>query len=83
MTNIRIILFILLTSITGLNAQENLRTSYSNIFEYKDDIAPFNSIKKLLNNPAVIESQISQGKEAGVKRHQGLFKDSENCCRVN
>ncbi len=67
MTNITVILFILLTAITGLNAQENLNTSYSNIFEYKDDIAPFVSVEELLNNPTRIESYINPEKKDGVK----------------
>lgn len=73
MTNITIILFILLTAITGLNAQENLSKSYSNIYEYKDGIAPFSSLIELLDNPTVIESQIQPVKKDGKKLLNTLF----------
>lgn len=73
MTNITILLFLLLTAVTGLNAQNNPGESHINIFEYKDDIAPFNSLEKLLDNPTVIESHIEQKKENGVKTLDNLF----------
>lgn len=66
MTNI-IIIFILLTAVTVLGAQDSPERSTSNIFEYRDYIGPFDSLKELLDKPSVIESQISTEKKDGVK----------------
>ncbi len=67
MTNIMIIIFILLTAVTRLGAQDSPDRSTSNIIEYRDYIEPFDSLKELLDKPLVIESQISTEKKDGVK----------------
>lgn len=73
-TGITITLFIFaIVVVLSPGAQEISDESHRNIFEYKDTIAPFNTITELLNKPTVIQSHIEQKKEDGVKTLDNLF----------
>ncbi len=72
-TKTMIILLLLLTAIFTLGAQDNSIESHSSIFEYKDNIASFSSLKKLLNRPAVIESYINPEIKDELKLLDTLF----------
>lgn len=73
MINITILLFILVSAYAGLYAQEIPDISNSSIFEYRDHMEPVDSLKELLNNPSVIESQIYSEKKDDVKILNTLF----------
>lgn len=66
----KIILLILLAGIVNLGAYE---LPLSNIFEYKNEVASYNSFRKLLNSPTNIESHIKQNIENNTKILDTLF----------
>lgn len=64
------ILFIISAALIMPGAQES---SISNIFEYRNTIASYNSLIKLLNNPTDIESHIKQIRKEDIKILDTLF----------
>ncbi|MCK5152902.1 MAG: hypothetical protein KAQ93_00965 [Spirochaetales bacterium] len=69
-TKVTITLLISFIAIFNMEAQELI---FSDVFEYKNQIATYNSFKKLLNNPTDIESHIKQNIKNDEKILDTLF----------
>ena len=55
----KLMIFLLIFT-AGFTYSDTIELSANNIFEYKNEVAPYSSFKKLLNNPTDIESHIEQ-----------------------
>ncbi len=68
-----IVLLMSIAVITEIMALDDLKKSYDNEFEYRDNIAPFTSVRSIFNKPTKIETHINPVIKNGEKVLDTLF----------
>lgn len=66
-------LLIFISVMSGIGALDNAQILNNRVFEYRDYIAPYKSIDRILDNPTKIEAHINPIKKDGVKVLDTLF----------